>query len=306
VDRFLKLGTRGSPLALAQAQMTAMALEVEHHWRDGRVETVVIKTSGDKVQDRPLAEIGGKSLWTKELDAALLKGETHASVHSMKDVETERPDTLCLAAVLPRADVRDRLIGADSIDALKQGATVGTSSPRRAAQLLRLRPDLKIVTFRGNLGTRLAKLEAGEVDATLLAAAGLERLGQRNVGVPIPVDVMLPAPGQGAIGIECRSDDNDTHAKLARVNDIYASAAVKAERAFARALGGSCHSPVGAYAEVKSGQVHLRAEILSEDGKDRIADEARFKIGDDRAAEALANGMLAKAPETIRRLFAAK
>jgi len=306
VDRFLKLGTRGSPLALAQAQMTAMALEVEHHWRDGRVETVVIKTSGDKVQDRPLAEIGGKSLWTKELDAALLKGETHASVHSMKDVETERPDTLCLAAVLPRADVRDRLIGADSIDALKQGATVGTSSPRRAAQLLRLRPDLKIVTFRGNLGTRLAKLEAGEVDATLLAAAGLERLGQRNVGVPIPVDVMLPAPGQGAIGIECRSDDNDTHAKLARVNDIYASAAVKAERAFARALGGSCHSPVGAYAEVKSGQVHLRAEILSEDGKDRIADEARFKIGDDRAAEALAKGMLAKAPETIRRLFAAK
>jgi len=306
VDRFLKLGTRGSPLALAQAQMTAMALEVEHHWRDGRVETVVIKTSGDKVQDRPLAEIGGKALWTKELDAALLKGETHASVHSMKDVETERPDTLCLAAVLPRADVRDRLIGADSIDALKQGATVGTSSPRRAAQLLRLRPDLKIVTFRGNLGTRLAKLEAGEVDATLLAAAGLERLGQRNVGVPIPVDVMLPAPGQGAIGIECRSDDNDTHAKLARVNDIYASAAVKAERAFARALGGSCHSPVGAYAEVKSGQVHLRAEILSEDGKDRIADEARFKIGDDRAAEALAKGMLAKAPETIRRLFAAK
>ena len=244
-------------------------------------------------------------MWTKELDAALLKGETHASVHSMKDVETERPDTLCLAAVLPRADVRDRLIGAESIEALKQGATVGTSSPRRAAQLLRLRPDLKIVTFRGNLGTRLANLEAGEVDATLLAAAGLERLGQGNIGTPIPVDVMLPAPGQGAIGIECRSDDNDTHAKLARLNDIQTSAAIKAERAFARALGGSCHSPVGAYAQVKSGQVHLRAEVLSEDGKDRVADEARFKIGDDLAAEMLAKDMLAKAPESIRRLFTA-
>ena len=141
--------------------MTAMALEVAHHWLDGRVETVIIKTTGDKVQDRPLADIGGKALWTKELDAALLAGETDASVHSMKDVESERPERLCVAAMLPRADVSDRLVGADSIDALKQGATVGTSSPRRAAQLLRLRPDLKIVTFRGNLGTRLGKLKAG-------------------------------------------------------------------------------------------------------------------------------------------------
>jgi len=305
VDSFLKLGTRGSPLALAQAHMAAAALEVAHHWLGGRVETVVIKTSGDKVQDRPLAGIGGKALWTKELDAALLKGETDASVHSMKDVETERPAALCLAAMLTRADVRDRLIGADSIEALRQGATVGTSSPRRAAQLLRLRPDLKIVTFRGNLGTRLAKLEAGEVDATLLAAAGLERLGQGHIGVPIPVDVMLPAPGQGAIGIECRSDDHETLSKLTRVSDHQTSVAVKAERAYARALGGSCHSPVGAFAEIRDGQVHLRAEILSEDGKARLADEARFKIGDDKAAEALARAMLAKAPESIRRLFSA-
>jgi len=305
VDSFLKLGTRGSPLALAQAHMAAAALEVAHHWLGGRVETVVIKTSGDKVQDRPLAGIGGKALWTKELDAALLKGETDASVHSMKDVETERPAALCLAAMLTRADARDRLIGADSIEALRQGATVGTSSPRRAAQLLRLRPDLKIVTFRGNLGTRLAKLEAGEVDATLLAAAGLERLGQGHIGVPIPVDVMLPAPGQGAIGIECRSDDHETLSKLTRVSDHQASVAVKAERAYARALGGSCHSPVGAFAEIRDGQVHLRAEILSEDGKARLADEARFKIGDDKAAEALARAMLAKAPESIRRLFSA-
>jgi hydroxymethylbilane synthase len=303
VDSFLKLGTRGSPLALAQAHMAAMALEVAHHWLDGRVQTVTIKTSGDKVQDRPLADIGGKALWTKELDAALLKGETQASVHSMKDVETIRPESLCLAAVLPRADVRDRLVGAKSIDALKQGAVVGTSSPRRAAQLLRLRPDLRIVTFRGNLGTRLAKLEAGEVDATLLAAAGLERLGQGKVGAPIPIDVMLPAPGQGAIGIECRLEDQETLSRLSRVNDHQTSAAVKAERAFARALGGSCHSPVGAFAEIKASQVHLRAEILSEDGKDRVADEARFKLDDEGAAAALARKMLAEAPDSIRRLF---
>ena len=305
MDSFLKLGTRGSPLALAQAHMAAAALEVAHHWLGGRVETVVIKTSGDKVQDRPLADIGGKALWTKELDAALLKGETHASVHSMKDVETERPAALCLAAMLPRADVRDRLIGAKSIEALKHGAKVGTSSPRRAAQLLRLRPDLEIVIFRGNLGTRLAKLEAGEVDATLLAAAGLERLGQGKIGVPIPVDVMLPPPGQGAIGIECRSDDHETLSQLGRVNDHQTSAAVRAERAFARALGGSCHSPVGAYAQIKANEVHLRAEILSEDGKDRVADEARFKVGDDTKAESLAKSMLANAPDSIRRLFSA-
>ncbi|WP_348538821.1 hydroxymethylbilane synthase [Sphingomonas alba] len=305
MDSFLKLGTRGSPLALAQAHMAAAALEVAHHWLGGRVETVVIKTSGDKVQDRPLADIGGKALWTKELDAALVKGETHASVHSMKDVETERPAALCLAAMLPRADVRDRLIGAESIEALKHGAKVGTSSPRRAAQLLRLRPDLEIVIFRGNLGTRLAKLEAGEVDATLLAAAGLERLGQGSIGVPIPIDVMLPAPGQGAIGIECRSDDHETLSQLGRVNDHQTSAAVRAERAFARALGGSCHSPVGAYAAIKANEVYLRVEILSEDGKDRIADEARFRVGDDTKAEALAKSMLANAPASIRRLFAA-
>jgi hydroxymethylbilane synthase len=304
VDSFFKLGTRGSPLALAQAHMTAAALEVAHHWLDGRVHTIPIKTSGDKVQDRPLADIGGKALWTKELDAALLKGETDASVHSMKDVESERPAGLCVAAMLPRADVRDRLVGAESIEALKHGATIGTSSPRRAAQLLRLRPDLKIVTFRGNLGTRLAKLEAGEVDATLLAAAGLERLGEHAIGTPIPVDVMLPPPGQGAIGVECRADDNETRGKLARINDHQTSAAVRVERAFARALGGNCHSPVGAYARIKSGVIHLRAEILSEDGKDHVADEARFKVGDDKAPDELAKAMLARAPESIRRLFA--
>ena len=304
VDSFLMLGTRGSPLALAQARMAAAALEVAHHWLDGRVAIVPITTSGDKVTDRPLAEIGGKALWTKELDQALIERRTHASVHSMKDVESQRPPALVIGAMLPRGDVRDRLIGAESLAALPPGARVGTSSPRRAAQLLRARPDLAIVPIRGNLDTRLAKVDKGEVDATLLAAAGLDRLGRGHVGSPIPVDVMLPAPGQAAIGIECRAEDNDTHAQLARVDDHLTSAAVRAERAFARALGGTCHSPVGTLAEVHAGEVHLRAEILSEDGKDRVADEARFRVGDDKEAAALARSMLDHAPESIRQLFA--
>ena len=245
------------------------------------------------------AEVGG-TLWTKELDQALLAGRTSASVHSMKDVETDRPATLVTCAMLPRADVRDRLIGADSLDALPQGARIGTSSPRRAAQLLRARPDLKIVPIRGNLDTRLAKLEAGEVDATLLAAAGLDRLG-RHAGAPVPLDVMLPAPGQAAIGIECRADDDDTRAKLAPIDDHATTAAVRAERAFARSLGASCHSPVGALAMVRAGKVHLRAEILTRRAG-HVAD-APVHLGDDGAAMALAETMLARAPQSVRRLF---
>src|SRR3954469_2264999 len=172
----LKLGTRGSPLALAQARKVASAIEVAQRWPDGWVQIVAITTTGDKVQDRPLAEIGGKALWTKELDRALLAGEVDFCVHSMKDVESVRPKDIHIAAVRPRGDVRDRIIGADSIDALKPGAIVGTSSPRRAAQLLRLRPDLRIVPLRGNVETRLKKIADGEIEATLLAAAGLKRL----------------------------------------------------------------------------------------------------------------------------------
>jgi hydroxymethylbilane synthase len=164
-----RLGTRGSPLALTQAAMVRDALVAAHGWTPDRIAIVPIRTTGDRVQDRALAEIGGKALWTKELDRALLAGEIDCAVHSMKDVETVRPESIAIAAMLPRADVRDRLIGADAIDALRPGAVVGTSSPRRRAQLLRLRPDLSVVLFRGNVETRLAKLAAGEVDATLLA-----------------------------------------------------------------------------------------------------------------------------------------
>ena len=197
-----KLGTRGSPLALAQAHMTAAALTAAHGWGAGVAQIVVISTTGDRVQDRALAEIGGKALWTKELDAALIDGRIDCGVHSMKDVETARPDGIALVAMLERADVRDRLIGADSIDALRQGAVIGTASPRRAAQLRRLRPDLKIVSFRGNVATRITRVENGEADATMLAAAGLDRLGHPGVGAAIDIDAMLPAVAQGAVGLE--------------------------------------------------------------------------------------------------------
>lgn len=303
MTKSLILGTRGSPLALAQARMAAAALEAAHGWEAGSMVIRPLRTSGDRIQDRPLAEVGGKALWTKELDLALLARDTHMSVHSMKDVESERPATLCVAAMLDRADARDRLIGADSIGDLPEGAVVGTSSPRRAAQLLRLRPDLRIQPIRGNVDTRLGKVAAGEFHATLLAAAGLDRLGRSDVGVAIGDDVMLPAPGQAAIGIECRADDADTRALLAAINHQPTHAAVSAERAFTRALGGTCHSPVGALARLVAGQVHLRAQILSEDGRERIFDEARFAADDEVAPAALAVAMLGRAPESIRRLF---
>ncbi|NCA01763.1 MAG: hydroxymethylbilane synthase, partial [Sphingomonadaceae bacterium] len=217
-DRPLKLGTRASPLALAQAYLVRAALLAAHGWDETRVEVVPMTASGDRILDRPLAEVGGKALWTKELDRALMDGSVDFAVHSMKDVETLRPADLSIVAMLPRADVRDRLIGAPSIADLPQGARIGTSSPRRAAQLRRLRPDLQIVLFRGNVATRLAKLDAGEADATLLAAAGLDRLGLGDIGSAIDETEMLPAPAQGAIGIECLSDNAPVHALLAAVN----------------------------------------------------------------------------------------
>ena len=299
--RPLTIGTRGSPLALAQAQLVASALTQAHGWDPGMIDIVTIRTSGDRIQDRPLAEVGGKSLWTKELDLALLAGETDCSVHSMKDVESERPPMLAIAAMLPRADARDRLIGAGSIADLPQGARVGTSSPRRAAQLLRLRPDLAIMSIRGNVATRLAKRDAGEVDATLLAAAGLDRLGHGDVGTPI--DELLPAPAQGAIGIECRADDSRAAALLAAIDHRETHVAVAAERAFTLALGGTCHSPVAALARIDGDAIAFACQILSEDGADEIADRARFAIGDLDAPAALARAMLGRAPPSIRRLF---
>ena len=299
-----RLGTRGSKLALVQARKIASALEVVERWPAGHVEIVPVKTSGDKFTDRPLADIGGKALWTKELDEALLSGDVDFCVHSMKDVEAIRPPEIRLAAIRPRLYVEDKLIGADSIDELKEGAVVGTSSPRRAAQLLAARPDLKIVPLRGNVDTRLKKLDAGEVDATILSAAGLHRLGLDHVGRAIPFEVMLPAPGQGALGVECRSDDTDLMQLLKHLDHSDSRSGVMAERAFARALGGSCHSPVGALASVERGQLRLVAEVLSPDGKDRVRDEASFACGQEKPAARLAEEMLKRSPDSIRSLFA--
>jgi hydroxymethylbilane synthase len=303
MTRPLTIGTRGSPLALAQALMVAAALEEAHGWAPGSVAIHPVKTSGDRIQDRPLAEVGGKALWTKELDLALLAGETDCSVHSMKDVESERPESLAIAAMLPRADVRDRLIGASSIDELQKGAVVGTSSPRRAAQLKRLRPDLVTVSIRGNVDTRLSKLAAGEVDATLLAAAGLDRLGRPEVGSPIEMAQMLPAPAQGAIGIECRSEDGMTSALIAAIDHRETHAAVLAERAFTRALGGTCHSPVAALARVEGDEILFSGEIFSADGTERVAADVRFPIGDLKAPAALGRRLIEEAPASIRALF---
>ena len=303
MDRSPILGTRGSPLALVQAHKVASALEVANRWPADFIQIQTVVTSGDKEQVRPLADIGGKQLWTKELDRALLSGEVDFCVHSLKDVEAIRPREISLAAVRPRGDVQERLIGAESIDALKEGAVVGTSSPRRKAQLLSLRPDLRIIPLRGNVQTRLAKLEAGEVDATLLAGAGLRRLGINNVGTPIPLDVMLPAPTQAVIAIESRADDHVIASVLTIIDDRTTQTLVLAERAFTAALGGTCHSPVAAFAEIVDGRIRFRAQILSEDGRDEVREDITFECADGEAPKHLARSMLDRAPQSIRSLF---
>lgn len=298
-----RLGTRGSPLALTQANMVRDALIAAHALAPDAIEIVPIRTTGDKVQDRALAEIGGKALWTKELDRALLDGEIDCAVHSMKDVETIRPPAIAIAAMLPRANVQDRLVGAESIEALRQGAVLGTSSPRRAAQMRRLRPDLEIVLFRGNVDTRLARLAAGEADATLLAAAGLDRLGRHDVGNAVPINVMLPAPAQGAVGIECRADDSHARAMLAKIDDPQTYACVAAERALLAALKADCHSPVAALATIEGAIMTLRAELLSEDGRVHVYAQEAGAPSDPALPIAVARDLLVSAPEEIRRLF---
>lgn len=294
----LRIGTRGSPLALAQANAVREAL--------GGGEIVTVKTVGDRRQDVRLSDIGGKGVWTKELERALLEGDIDLAVHSLKDVESERPPGLVIAATLPREDVRDRLIGVNGLEALKAGMTVGTSSPRREAQLARLVPGLTFVMLRGNVATRMKRIEDGAADATLLAAAGLTRLGLSETGTPVETNRMLPAPGQAAIAIETRADDAAMRERLAEISHGETFIAVTAERAFARRLGGDCHSPVAALAEREdSEQFRLRAEILSPGGGDRVAGETRFLPEEAAAAgAALAEQLLARAPASIRDLFA--
>lgn len=289
---------------MAQAEEARDRLMAAHGLSESDIEIVPVTASGDKVQDRPLAEIGGKALWTKELDAWLLAGEIDFAVHSLKDVETIRPAEIRIAAILPREDVRDVLVGAESVRALPQGAVVGTSAPRRAAQLLHARPDCKVVTFRGNVATRLAKLAAGEADATLLAAAGLSRLGESGVGHPLAADEWLPAPGQGAIAIECRSNDGETAALLAAIDHAPSRAEVMAERGLLAGLGGNCHSAIAALSGWDGDTLILRAALFSPDGAERIEGQARFAPGDAAGPASLAADLLARAVPAIADHFA--
>ncbi|WP_394728568.1 hydroxymethylbilane synthase [Altererythrobacter sp. GH1-8] len=299
----LRLGTRESPLAMAQAVETRERLCRAHGWAPDQVELVTVKASGDKILDRPLADIGGKALWTKELDQWLGEGHVDACVHSMKDVETIRPEAFVIGAILPRADRRDVLVGADSIAAIPHGARVGTSAPRRAAQLLNHRPDCEVVGIRGNVATRLAKLEAGEADVTFLAAAGLARLGQADVGTPLDCDNWVPAAAQGAIGIECRADDERVRELLAAIDDKASHAEVLADRALLAALGGNCHSSVAVDSRCEGTAIRMRAVVFSPDGRERVEGETAFTAHDENGPRELARDLLSRSSEAIRKHF---
>ena len=280
----LKIGTRGSKLALTQTGLVrdALARAVPALAAPDAIEIVVIKTTGDAIQDRPLSEAGGKGLFVKEIEEAMLDGRIDAAVHSMKDMPTAQPAGLAISAFLPREDVRDVLIagGVRRIADLPPGAVVGTSALRRRAQLLHRRPDLAVVTFRGNVDTRLAKLERGEVDATFLALAGLRRLGMGDVGTPVPEDEMLPAVGQGAVCIEARAGDSRTRGWLAAIDHAVTGTCVAAEHAMLAVLDGSCRTPIAGHAILTDGAIHLRGLIARPDGAQVITIERRGAAAD--------------------------
>jgi hydroxymethylbilane synthase len=297
----LRIGTRGSPMALVQAGIVRDRLAAAHPElaAPSAVEIIVIRTTGDRVQDRTLAEIGGKGLFTKEIEEALLAHTIDLAVHSMKDVATWLPAGLEIACLLPRDDPRDALLGnkAKTIAALPPGAVVGTSSPRRQAQLLRRRPDLTIVPIRGNAGTRMKKLAAGACDATLLAVAGLERLKETNaIAAILSTDEMLPAVAQGALGIEIRAADQRTRQLLEPLHHAETGIRVAAERALLAALDGSCRTPIAALAEMEGSRVKLRGLTLTPDGRQchEIAREAAAadaeRLGAECGAELRAAG----------------
>ena len=281
----LKIGTRGSPLALAQTELFIEALKEKHaHLREsGAIEIVKIVTSGDRIQDRPLSEAGGKGLFTKEIEEALLAGSIDCAVHSMKDMPTELPKGLGIPCLLPREDVRDAFFSnkATTIAGLPQGAVVGTSSLRRRAQLAHRRPDLRLVEFRGNVQTRMKKLEDGVAQATLLAMAGLNRLGLSHMArSAIAVDEMLPAVAQGAIGVERRADDPRAEAMLAAIHHAPTGQQLTAERAYLLHLDGSCETPIAGLAVLEGDNLWLRGEILRPDGSKAVRGDLRGTIAD--------------------------
>lgn len=272
----LRIGTRGSPLALAQAYETRERLSIAFGLSPDSFEIVVIKTTGDKVLNRPLKEIGGKGLFTKEIEEALLQESIDIAVHSMKDMPVQQPDGLILDTFLPREDVRDAFVSRihKSLADIPQGATVGTSSLRRKAQLMSKRPDLKIVEFRGNVQTRLKKLDDGVAECTFLAVAGLNRLKMEDIiTAPISTDEMLPAVAQGAIGIERREKDIKVATMLEAIHNSTTGLLLSAERAFLEALDGSCETPIAGLAEFKNENLRFRGEILKTDGSEVYSDE---------------------------------
>ncbi|HWY63383.1 MAG TPA: hydroxymethylbilane synthase [Rhizomicrobium sp.] len=286
----MKLGTRGSPLALTQCRLVAdlLARASGQNVEDFPLESFI--TSGDRLKDQKLQDAGGKGLFTKELDEALLDRRIDAGVHSMKDLPTRLPDGIMLAAVPEREDPRDAFIShkAKSLGALPQGAVVGTASLRRQAQALHLRPDLKVITLRGSVQTRLKKLEEGVIDATFLALAGLKRLSlTAHVTSMIDDRDMPPAPGQGALAITCRADDTKTRALLAKISSPMSEIAVAAERGFLEALDGSCRTPIGALATITGGRLAFLGEILSPDGARRWRREESMALGNQAGAAAL-------------------
>jgi hydroxymethylbilane synthase len=267
---FLRIGTRGSQLAMAQATLVRRLLAEAHEVALEKIEIVVISTSGDRITDRPLSEVGGKGLFTKEIEAALLAGEVDLGVHSSKDVATILPDGLVLPVFLPREDVRDAFVSriVKSLDELPEGARLGTSSIRRAAQMQRYRPDLRIVPFRGNVDTRLKKLDDGVADATLLAAAGLNRLGRAaEASALLDPETFPTAPAQGAIGLEIREGDTRLRELIAPLGHAETNQAIAAERALLRVLDGSCRTPIGAFTRIAGAQMSVKGQILSPDGK---------------------------------------
>ncbi|WP_092886322.1 hydroxymethylbilane synthase [Roseicitreum antarcticum] len=279
----LRIGTRGSPLALAQAHETRARLMAAFGLPESAFAIHVIKVTGDAIQDRPLKEIGGKGLFTREIELALLEREIDIAVHSMKDMPVLQPEGLVLDTYLPREDPRDAFVSphVDGIAALAPGQVVGTSSLRRRAQVLHRRPDLKVVEFRGNVQTRLKKLADGVADCTFLAMAGLHRLDMAHVARgPVDDVEMLPAVAQGAIGIERREDDTAVAEMLAALHDMATGHRLAAERAFLAELDGSCETPIAGLAMLEGDEIWLRGEILRPDGSEALSDAGRAKIAD--------------------------
>jgi hydroxymethylbilane synthase len=299
--KLIRIATRESLLALWQAEYVATALKNSHPGLE--VELIKMKSEGDRILDTPLAKIGGKGLFTKELEDGMLRGDADIAVHSMKDVPMELPEGLHLPVICPREDPRDAFVSNThaSLDQLPQGAVVGTSSLRRQAQLLALRPDLQIRFLRGNVQTRLRKLDDGEYDAIILAGAGLKRLKlEERITELLDITTMLPACGQGAVGIECRSDDDELNLMLLSLNEPKTSARVRAERAMNRRLEGGCQVPIGGYAELEHGVIVLHGLVARADGSEVIRGSIS---GYPEAAEelgiALAEDLLARGADAI-------